>query len=109
MEIAQTPFPPIPPSQDEGRASLQQLDQSARMPGPPGNAGANQPGPIVSGDQTSPAGPTGVAGTHARVLTIGERQILGLLFDGPEGGDFTIYGHRPARPVVLGNFVDVRG
>ena len=109
MEIAQAPFPPIPSSQHEGRASSQQLGQAVRNPGSLGNAGAGEPGPIVSGDQTALAAPTGVAGAHAKVLSSGERQILGLLFEGPESGDFTIYGHRPARPVVLGNFVDVRG
>ena len=109
MEITQAPFPSIPSSRHESRTSSQQLDQAARIPRFSGNARSDQPGSIISGDQISRADPTGAAGDHTKVLTSGEIQILGLFFDGPDGGDFTLYGHRPARPLVLGNFVDVRG
>jgi hypothetical protein len=48
-------------------------------------------------------------GDNSRVLSIGEREILSLLFGELQELDGSIYQSQTSKPAALGNFVDIRG
>ena len=64
---------------------------------------------LVTADDGSPGEPVPETDPNGGVLSTGEKQILGLLFDDQEGDSMRLYGPQSAKPVVLGNFVDLRG
>ena len=43
------------------------------------------------------------------VLTTGEKMIIDLMFNVPEGGGQKSYGPQRPRPVSVGTFIDLRG
>ncbi len=53
--------------------------------------------------------PAGEENAAEEVLTNGEKQIIDLMFNFPDGADQRSYGPRKPRPVPIGNFVDLRG
>lgn len=107
MEIQSTLIQGLLQSVTEG---LQQPRQ-APLPQPQepllGQQGAS-PGRAVSPEQAHDSSQAGQTGDSSRVLSSGEKEIIELFFDGQEGVDFVHYGPQPPKPIVLGNFIDVR-
>jgi hypothetical protein len=70
----------------------------------------NPPGDQINGADVSTSNATGTrVGDDAQVLSVSEREILGLLFG--EQGELagSIYQPQTSKPAALGNFVDIRG
>jgi hypothetical protein len=49
------------------------------------------------------------AESEESVLTNGEKSIIDLMFNIPEGAGQKSYGPQKPRPVPIGNFIDLRG
>lgn len=47
--------------------------------------------------------------TKESVLTTGEKSIIDLMFNIPDGTGQKSYGPQKPRPVPIGNFIDLRG
>ncbi len=47
--------------------------------------------------------------TEESVLTTGEKSIIDLMFNIPDGTGQKSYGPQKPRPVPIGNFIDLRG
>ncbi len=107
MEIQSTLIQGLLQSVTEG---LQQPRQGP-LPQPPepllGQQGAS-PERAVFPEQAHDLVPAGQTGDSSRVLSSGEKEIIELFFDGQEGADSVHYGPQPPKPIVLGNFIDVR-
>lgn len=48
-------------------------------------------------------------GDSLRILSVGEREILSLLFDEQREVGGALYQSQTSKPAALGNFVDIRG
>jgi hypothetical protein len=48
-------------------------------------------------------------GESSRILSVGEREVLGLLFGEQRELEGSIYQSQTSKPAALGNFVDIRG
>jgi hypothetical protein len=48
-------------------------------------------------------------GDSLRILSVGEREILSLLFGEQREAGGTLYQSQTSKPAALGNFVDIRG
>lgn len=48
-------------------------------------------------------------GNNSQVLSVGEREILALLFGEQQELEGSIYQAQTSKPFALGNFVDLRG
>ena len=103
------PLPGVSTPPQDGQTPAPNRGASAAFAGSPAK---NEPGPQgldAGGEVSFSVDPSAAGEERAEVLTPGEKQILGLMFDDQEGGGLTLYGRRPVKPVVMGHFLDVRG
>ena len=109
MEIQQSPLQSTPPQHFEGRGVGEQQVAPVGTQAALADFEAKIGQRLVTADTGFPGEPGLETDPNRRVLSTGEKQILGLLFDDQEGGSMRLYGPQPAKPVVLGNFIDLRG
>ncbi len=109
MEIQHPRLQGMAPQQFEGHRVREQPVAPAGLQGSVSDLEANLGQRLVTADAEYPGEPGAETDPHGGLLSAGEKQILVLLFDAQEGGSMSLYGPQPAKPVVLGNFVDLRG
>ncbi|MEE9162277.1 MAG: hypothetical protein V3U35_04830 [Candidatus Neomarinimicrobiota bacterium] len=109
MEIQRVPLPGVPAHPQEGPTSAPNRGPTAGVPGSPAEIEPNLPGQDAGGEVPFSMEPPAAGDEKSELLSPGEKQILGLLFDDEGGEGLTLYGTRPVKPVVMGNFLDVRG
>lgn len=109
MEIQHPRLQGLPPQQFEGHRVGEQPVAPARLQGSVSDLEAKLGQRLVTADAEYPGEPGSETDPNEGLLSAGEKQILVLLFDAQNGGSMSLYGPQPAKPVVLGNFVDLRG